>query len=61
MEYWSQGISDFGLKELQSDQIHSKNPQSTIPNPQSYRSNPPELSIDETPTTDYFLLGYSSA
>jgi hypothetical protein len=46
MCFWSNGvrglrIADFGKEQLKSDEIHNKIPQSTIPNPQSNRSNTP--------------------
>ena len=56
MEYWSQGISDLGLEELQSDPIHSKNPQSAIPNPQLSRSNPFALYVIEAKKKGHSIL-----
>jgi hypothetical protein len=59
VEDWSPGISDLGLEELQSDPIHSKNPQSAIPNLQLFRSNPLELFVIEAKTKGHpiFLPG----
>ena len=41
-------ISDFGLKQLKSDQIPFKNPQSAIPNLHSKYSITPEVPFSAT-------------
>ncbi len=47
-------IADFGLEQLQSDQIHNKIPQSTITNPQANTSVLCLLSSDICPLTSTF-------